>query len=56
MVSYFILGEMSMEDLINKYGGAYDSDFEMPENDSESDCDTEDETDDGKFRFLFWTS
>ncbi|KAK3606446.1 hypothetical protein CHS0354_041388 [Potamilus streckersoni] len=32
-------GEMSFEDLIEKYAGAYDSSFEMPESPSESETD-----------------
>ncbi|XP_022342498.2 helicase domino-like isoform X2 [Crassostrea virginica] len=35
--------EMTMEELYQKYAGAYDSDFEMPEEDEEEDSDEESE-------------
>lgn len=34
---------MTMEELYQKYAGAYDSDFEMPEEDEEEDSDEESE-------------
>lgn len=32
---------MTVEELMNKYAGAYDSDFEVPEESSEDDSDAE---------------
>ena len=42
---------MSIDELRKKYAGAYDSDFEMPEESEEEESSSEDDTDDGKNTF-----
>ena len=40
----FSAGEMSVEELMKKYSGAYDSDFEMPQESSEDDASEEEDS------------
>lgn len=40
-------GEVPIEELLKKYAGAYDEDFEMPQSSEESEMDSDDESDDG---------
>lgn len=39
----YSIGELSVEELMQKYAGAYDSDFEMPGNSSGEDVDSDDD-------------
>ena len=45
-------GEMSVEELMKKYSGAYDSDFEMPEESSEDNGSDEEESSGGNYFFF----
>ena len=49
VIDFFPADEMSVEELMKKYSGAYDSDFEMPESESEvSSSEEEEESEDAE--------